>query len=142
MIAFIFKKGDTLGDVDVYLDGTLLDGPGSNTRLIDTKATKLSSASYLLFGTDYASRHAVGLIDDVAIFDEALSLAVAMGGGFLQSWKKTCRHCLRRTSKEDLRLAGPMLTMERAPLGRWALRMALALDRMRRMAGRSVLAPT
>ncbi len=75
MIAFIFKKGDTLGDVDVYLDGTLLDGPGSNTRLIDTKATKLSSASYLLFGTDYASRHAVGLIDDVAIFDEALSLA-------------------------------------------------------------------
>ncbi len=74
MIAFVFNQGDKLGDVDVYLDGTLSDGPGVSTRLIDTNATKVSTASYLLFGTDYVPRQTVGLIDDVAIFDEALTV--------------------------------------------------------------------
>lgn len=82
-IAAVFNSatGDSFLDVDLYVDGTLYDVSAGTDHAINL------GAGEVFLGRDQisdANRPFVGQIDDVAIYDEALSLAeldgVAAGG--------------------------------------------------------------
>ena len=75
VVAAVFDSasGDSFRDVDLYVDGTLYDITDGTDHPVN-----LSSGADIHFGRDnigILNRPFVGIIDDVAIFDEALSLA-------------------------------------------------------------------
>lgn len=76
MVAFVMNANDGINDVDVYIDGTYTTRSGGGT-LINTQGTMDSiptNGDGFVLGSDgNAGRHYAGLIDDVAIFNTALT---------------------------------------------------------------------
>lgn len=78
MVAFIVNAGDGINDVDVYIDGTYTTRSGGGT-LINTQGAMnnipINGDGFVLGSDGNASRHYTGLLDDVGIYDKALTEA-------------------------------------------------------------------
>lgn len=77
MIGVLFNSatGNSFRDLQLYVDGTLHNVTGGTDHEINLIGTGTinDGNQYIRIGRDQTTKHFVGTIDDVAIFDEALS---------------------------------------------------------------------
>lgn len=74
MIAVVINAGDGINDVDVYIDGTYTTRSGGGTLINTASAAASGGFNQIVLGSDVnAGRNYGGLLDDVAIFDTALT---------------------------------------------------------------------
>lgn len=78
-VAVVIDANDTTDDVQFYLNGSLFNPTSSNGRLIDTAGTETQGAQFdsVLIGNGNplsATQAWDGLIDEVRVYDSALSL--------------------------------------------------------------------
>lgn len=76
MVGVLFNSatGDSFRDVDLYVDGTIYDVTGGTDHGVNIHETLSSGGNGIRFGQDNAAkRQFVGTIDDVAIYDTALT---------------------------------------------------------------------